>query len=218
MMHWVSPGNAGRGNLRLRRFAGGTPMPNLRKPSFVGPAAMTLARRSAPVPQRDTSSHNGSARGNVRPLDDGIGHQSHVVLPASLQNLPLGAPALGAMPEPRERRRADGSLQIGPLHVSDTVLGHGSSTHGTTVFAGDLSGRPVAVKRMLVQAHLLAALQRLPLLPPALRSACRLTMCPWSQRIGRATFHVNRGRGCALTAARNARGARAVPQRRAQGV
>ena len=36
------------------------------------------------------------------------------------------------------------------------VLGHGSSTHGTTVFAGDLSGRPVAVKRMLVQFHELA--------------------------------------------------------------
>jgi hypothetical protein len=55
--------------------------------------------------------------------------------------------------EPRERRRADGTLQIGPLHVTDTVLGHGSSTHGTTVFAGSLSGRPVAVKRMLVQFH-----------------------------------------------------------------
>jgi hypothetical protein len=53
-------------------------------------------------------------------------------------------------------KRADGSIQIGQLRVSTSVLGHGSSTHGTTVFEGSLSGRAVAVKRMLMQFHQVA--------------------------------------------------------------
>lgn len=73
--------------------------------------------------------------------------------PAALR--PVNGTGAEEAPSPhrRERRAADGSLRIGELHVSTTVLGHGSSTHGTTVFEGTLSGRQVAVKRMLMQFH-----------------------------------------------------------------
>lgn len=72
---------------------------------------------------------------------------------AALQALDGGGGGEDAAPLSRERRASDGSLRIGELHVSTTVLGHGSSTHGTTVFEGSLSGRQVAVKRMLMQFH-----------------------------------------------------------------
>jgi hypothetical protein len=53
----------------------------------------------------------------------------------------------------RLQERADGTKEIGNLTISPTVLGYGSSTHGTIVFAGDFGGRPVAVKRLLVEFH-----------------------------------------------------------------
>lgn len=37
------------------------------------------------------------------------------------------------------------------LRISEEVLGMGSS--GTVVFSGELQGRPVAVKRMLLQFY-----------------------------------------------------------------
>lgn len=57
------------------------------------------------------------------------------------------------VPVSRLRERADGTKEIGNLTISPTVLGYGSSTHGTIVFGGDFGGRPVAVKRLLVQFH-----------------------------------------------------------------
>ena len=57
------------------------------------------------------------------------------------------------MPVSRLRELADGSKEIGNLVISPNVLGYGSSTHGTIVFGGDFGGRPVAVKRLLVQFH-----------------------------------------------------------------
>lgn len=56
-------------------------------------------------------------------------------------------------PVSRLRELENGSKEIGNLTISPTVLGYGSSTHGTIVFAGDFGGRPVAVKRLLVQFH-----------------------------------------------------------------
>lgn len=56
-------------------------------------------------------------------------------------------------PQGRLREHPDGTREIGNLSISPTVLGYGSSTHGTVVFAGDFGGRPVAVKRLLVQFH-----------------------------------------------------------------
>lgn len=56
----------------------------------------------------------------------------------------------------RERRLSDGSTQIGNLVISPRVLGHGSSTHGTVVFAGTFGGRRVAVKRVLAQFNEIA--------------------------------------------------------------
>lgn len=53
-----------------------------------------------------------------------------------------------------ERDEVNGVLRIGPLCVSENVLGYGSS--GTVVYKGLLGGREVAVKRMLKAFHVRA--------------------------------------------------------------
>eukprot|EP00033_Pygsuia_biforma_P000475 GCRY01000561.1.p1 GENE.GCRY01000561.1~~GCRY01000561.1.p1 ORF type:complete len:1105 (+),score=333.29 GCRY01000561.1:250-3564(+) len=48
----------------------------------------------------------------------------------------------------------EGLLCLGPLTVSQDIIGHGS--HGTVVLSGDFDGRPVAVKRLLRQFYAVA--------------------------------------------------------------
>ena len=79
-----------------------------RHPSFHGPSHLTLARRSAPAPHVAQSLRSLNS-GGTQPND------------ASASSLHGPAPSVAALQEPRERHREDGSLQIGPLHVSDKV-------------------------------------------------------------------------------------------------
>ena len=77
----------------------------------------------------------------------------------------------------QSRMLADGSLCVGRMLVTQTVLGTGSA--GTIVFEGSLDGRPIAVKRMLRQANPLCTSPAL----PACRSCVRLmdfcSTCWW---------------------------------------
>ena len=84
--------------------------PSLRKPSFNGPAHLTLARRSAPV--APPSSRQLASLGQGQRSNDGS---------AGMGEMLLHEPDATHQEPSRERRRADGSLQIGPLHVSDKV-------------------------------------------------------------------------------------------------
>ena len=65
--------------------------------------------------------------------------------------LPSTAAVTAGLADPAMRRRTveDGVILVGRMRVGPDVLGYGSG--GTVVFAGELDGRPVAVKRMLRQ-------------------------------------------------------------------
>ena len=72
-------------------------------------------------------------------------------------SLPSDAALAAGLTDPAMRRRQmteDGVIAVGRLRVGPGVLGYGSG--GTVVFAGELDGRPVAVKRVLRQFYEMA--------------------------------------------------------------
>ncbi|KAL4433623.1 hypothetical protein ABPG75_000064 [Micractinium tetrahymenae] len=69
---------------------------------------------------------------------------------------PSSAAVAAGLADPSMQRRQvkDGVILVGRMRVGPGVLGYGSG--GTVVFAGELDGRPVAVKRMLRQFYEMA--------------------------------------------------------------